>query len=94
MLLERFYDVRSGQVLVDGHDIRTLDMEWLRNQIGYIAQQPTLFSTTIRENIRYGCPSASEEDIIEAAKLANAHEFIVQFPDGYDTVVGRLLPLF
>jgi ABC-type sugar transport system ATPase subunit len=91
MLLERFYDVHSGQVLVDGHDIRALDPTWLRQHIGYIAQQPALFSTSIRENIRYGCPNATEDEIITAARLANAHEFISQFPDGYSTIVGKSL---
>ncbi|KAJ3374879.1 ATP-binding cassette, sub-B (MDR TAP), member 8 [Allomyces arbusculus] len=88
-LLERFYDPRFGKVLLDGVNIRDLDPTWLREQIGYIAQQPALFSSSIRENIRYGRPDATDEEVEEAAKLANAHEFISHFPSGYETVVGE-----
>ncbi|CAG0916293.1 unnamed protein product [Notodromas monacha] len=89
-LLERFYDTSEGRVLIDNADIRSLDPTWLRtNVIGYISQDPVLFATSIKENIRYGRPSASEAEVMEAAKMANAHDFISSFPDGYDTMVGE-----
>ncbi|XP_015789253.1 ATP-binding cassette sub-family B member 8, mitochondrial [Tetranychus urticae] len=89
-LIERFYDVDEGSIKIDGTDIRQMNCRWLRGQlIGYINQEPTLFATTIRENIRFGKPGASDEEVYEAAKLANADEFIKQFPDGYDTQVGE-----
>ncbi|KAI9144326.1 P-loop containing nucleoside triphosphate hydrolase protein [Paraphysoderma sedebokerense] len=91
MLIERFYDpdVSSGGVFLDGRDLRTLDVNWLRQNIGYISQQPTLFGTSILENIRYGKPGATLDEVKEAARKANAAEFIEGFPDGYDTVVGE-----
>ncbi|XP_071440546.1 mitochondrial potassium channel ATP-binding subunit isoform X1 [Hetaerina americana] len=89
-LLERFYDVDKGSVKIDGEDIRNLNPSWLRGRaIGYIGQEPILFATTIRENIRYGHPNATDEQVVEAAKMANAHEFIQSFPNGYDTIVGE-----
>jgi ATP-binding cassette subfamily B protein len=88
-LIPRFYDVLSGQVLVDGHDVRKVDLKTLRPQIGLVLQTSLLFSTTIRENIAFGRPDASEDEIVEAAKAAQAHEFILSLPDGYDTVVGE-----
>jgi len=89
-LLERFYDVESGSISIDGKDIRGLDPSWLRGQmIGYINQEPVLFATTIRENIRYGRPAATDQEVEEAAASANAHTFINSFPDGYDTWVGE-----
>lgn len=89
-LLERFYDVDSGSVSLDGHDLRILDPSWLRGRaIGFINQEPVLFADTIMENIRYGCPGAPDVEVIEAAKLANAHDFIKSFPDGYQTVIGE-----
>uniref|UniRef100_A0A914UQN7 Mitochondrial potassium channel ATP-binding subunit n=1 Tax=Plectus sambesii TaxID=2011161 RepID=A0A914UQN7_9BILA len=89
-LLERFYEPNSGQISIDGHDIRTLDPEWLRGQaIGLISQEPVLFATTIAENIRYGRSDATDEEVREAARLANAHEFVTGFPQGYNTVVGE-----
>ncbi|KAF7270170.1 hypothetical protein GWI33_016860 [Rhynchophorus ferrugineus] len=89
-LLERFYDVNNGLITIDGHDIRTLDPTWLRRHIlGLISQEPILFGTTILENIRYGKPEASDEEVIMAAQNANAHEFITNFPRGYHTMVGE-----
>lgn len=89
-LIERFYDVNKGSIKIDGIDIRSLDCRWLRGDlIGYINQEPTLFATTIKENIRFGKPDASDQEVYEAAKLANADEFIRQFPDGYNTQVGE-----
>ena len=79
----------GGKLLVDGDDISTLDPCWLRNHIAYITQEPTLFATTILENIRYGAIDASDEQVMEAAKLANALDFIQDFPDGFNTVVGE-----
>jgi ATP-binding cassette subfamily B protein len=88
-LISRFYDVTDGQILIDGVDVRDYDIHWLRRQIGMVLQEPYLFHGTIAENIRYGRPEASEAEIIRAAKAANAHDFIVGFPDGYDTMVGE-----
>jgi ATP-binding cassette subfamily B multidrug efflux pump len=88
-LIPRFYDVTSGAVLVDGHDVRALDLVSLRRQIGIVLQSSLLFSESIRENIAYGRPGASEEQVIAAAKAAQAHEFISELSDGYDTVVGE-----
>ncbi|KYQ91293.1 ABC transporter B family protein [Tieghemostelium lacteum] len=88
-LLERFYDVTKGNILIDGIPIREIDPKWLRSQIGIVSQEPTLFSCSILENLKYGAPDATMEQIIEATKLANAHQFIEAFPNGYDTVVGE-----
>lgn len=88
-LIPRFYDVTQGAVLVDGHDIRQLDLHALRKQIGIVLQTSLLFSDTIRANIAYGRPDADEEEIIAAAKAAQAHEFILEMPDGYDTEIGE-----
>uniref|UniRef100_A0A914XUS2 Mitochondrial potassium channel ATP-binding subunit n=1 Tax=Panagrolaimus superbus TaxID=310955 RepID=A0A914XUS2_9BILA len=89
-LIERLYEPSSGKVTLDGKDLRTLDPYWLRrNVIGIISQEPVLFATTIEENIRYGKPDATDEEVREAAKLANAHEFIETFPDKYKTIVGE-----
>ncbi len=88
-LIPRFYDVTAGQILVDGYDIRDVTLRSLRRQIGIVLQDTFLFSTTIRENIAYGREDATDDEIIAAAKAAHAHEFIVQFPDGYDTLVGE-----
>ncbi|KAM6167461.1 mitochondrial potassium channel ATP-binding subunit isoform 1-T1 [Erethizon dorsatum] len=89
-LLERFYDPTAGMVTLDGHDLRTLDPSWLRGQVvGFISQEPVLFGTTIKENIRFGKPEASDEEVYAAAREANAHDFICNFPDGYDTIVGE-----
>ena len=88
-LIPRFYDVSQGAVLIDGHDVRDLDLTALRRQIGIVLQTSLLFSATIRENLAYGRPDASEAEIIAAAKAAQAHDFILQLPNGYDTVVGE-----
>uniref|UniRef100_A0A672GQZ2 Mitochondrial potassium channel ATP-binding subunit n=1 Tax=Salarias fasciatus TaxID=181472 RepID=A0A672GQZ2_SALFA len=89
-LLERFYDPTSGVIMLDGLDIRTLDLCWLRGQvIGFINQEPVLFASSVMENIRFGKPEASDAEVMEAAKQANAHGFITSFPDGYHTVVGE-----
>ncbi len=88
-LIARFYDVSDGRVLVDGYDIRDVDIKSLRRHIGVSLQEAVLFSGTIRDNIRYGRPDATEEEVVEAAKAAQAHGFITGFPQGYDTVVGQ-----
>ena len=88
-LVQRFYDLERGQILFDGQNIANLTKESLRHSIAYVSQQPYLFEGTIADNIRYGRPDASEADIIAAAKLAHAHEFILQQPQGYDTPIGE-----
>jgi ATP-binding cassette, subfamily B, bacterial len=88
-LLTRFYDPTAGQILLDGVDLRDYKLADLRNQFTIVLQEPVLFSTSIAENIAYACPDASIEEIIEAAKAANAHKFIVNLPNGYDTLVGE-----
>jgi ATP-binding cassette subfamily B protein len=88
-LVCRFYDPTKGRILLDGLDLRDLQTRWLRSRIGMVLQDPFLFASTIRENIAYGRPGASEAGIIQAAKAANAHEFIMNLPDGYDTHVGE-----
>ncbi|TMW61766.1 hypothetical protein Poli38472_010829 [Pythium oligandrum] len=88
-LLERFYDPQAGEVLLDGQDIRTLNLAWLRSQIGLVSQEPVLFAGSIYENIAYGGNDISREQAIEAAKMANAHTFIMSLPQQYDTLVGE-----
>ncbi|MCX7976279.1 MAG: ABC transporter ATP-binding protein/permease [Bellilinea sp.] len=88
-LIPRFYDVSEGAVKIDGIDVRQMHLPSLRRQIGIVLQTSLLFSTTIRENLAYGRPDASDEEIIAAAKAAQAHEFIMELPQGYDTVVGE-----
>lgn len=88
-LIPRFYDVSQGAVLVDDWDVRQVDLVSLRRQIGIVLQTSLLFSATVRENIAYGRPDASNEQILSAAKAAQAHEFILELPNGYDTVVGE-----
>jgi ATP-binding cassette, subfamily B, multidrug efflux pump len=88
-LIPRFYDVAVGRVTIDGVDVRALDEDGLRRSVGVALQEAVLFSGTIRDNIKYGRPAASEEEVIAAAQQAQAHEFIVRFPDGYDTLVGQ-----
>jgi ATP-binding cassette, subfamily B, multidrug efflux pump len=88
-LIGRFYDATEGRVLLDGHDIRQIDLNALRSHIGYVMQTSLLFTATIRENIAYGRTDATEEQIIAAAKAANAHPFIEEFDQGYDTLVGE-----
>ncbi len=82
----RFYDVTSGQVLIDGYDVRAVTQQSLRAQLGVVSQEPFIFSDTIANNIRYGRPDATMEEVIAAAKLANCHDFIMALSDGYDTI--------
>lgn len=88
-LIERFYDVQLGSVRLDGRDVRELDPSWVRAHMGLVRQEPVLFGCSIRENIAFGRPQATEDEIVAAARLANAHDFITGFPDGYDTIVGE-----
>ena len=88
-LLPRFYDVTGGRITVDGKDVRTLTLKSLRSQIGMVQQDVYLFCGTIRDNIAYGKPGASQKEIEEAAKRANIHDFIISLPEGYDTYVGE-----
>ncbi|KAK9012541.1 hypothetical protein V6N11_040586 [Hibiscus sabdariffa] len=88
-LLQRFYDPLGGDILLDGVSIKKLQLKWFRSQMGLVSQEPTLFSTTIKENILFGNEEAGMEEVIEAAKASNAHNFISQLPQGYDTQVGE-----
>jgi ATP-binding cassette subfamily B protein len=88
-LIPRFYDVSEGRVLVDDHDVREVTIESLRQQIGIVLQETTLFSGSIRDNIAFGRPSASLDEVMAAAQAASAHDFIMSFPQGYDTPVGE-----
>jgi ATP-binding cassette subfamily B protein len=88
-LLVRFYDPQNGQIKIDGNDIRKLSLQCLRNQLSLVLQEPMLFSGSIADNIRYGRLSASQDEIIEAAQAANAHDFIERLPEGYDTELGE-----
>jgi ATP-binding cassette subfamily B protein len=88
-LVTRLYDPTAGTVLLDGHDIKTLLPSWLRKQVGVVSQEPVLFSASVADNVRYGKPSASEAEVIEACKAANAHAFVAAFPAGYATPVGE-----
>ena len=88
-LLARFYDPASGEILLDGIDLREYSLTDLRRQFAMVLQDPVLFSTSIAENIAYANPRATEREIMAAAKLANAHDFIMGLPDGYRTEVGE-----
>ena len=88
-LIPRFYDVTEGRVTVDGYDVRDVTIESLRRQIGIVLQETTLFAGTIRDNIAFGRPDATDEEVVAAAQAAEAHEFIMEFPDGYATLVGE-----
>jgi ATP-binding cassette, subfamily B, multidrug efflux pump len=88
-LIPRFYDVHEGRVTVDGYDMRDVTLASLRSQVGIVLQETVLFSGTIRENIPYGRPTASDAEIEEVARRAQAHEFIMSLPDGYGTLVGE-----
>ena len=88
-LLPRFYDVTSGRILVDGHDIRDVKAESLRKKMGIVSQETYLFNMTVKENIAYGKPDATMDEIVRVAKIAKAHSFIVGLPNGYDTIVGE-----
>ncbi|ETT58021.1 ABC transporter ATP-binding protein [Paenibacillus sp. FSL H8-0457] len=88
-LLPRLYDVTSGQIRIDGTDVRRMELSALRERIGIVLQESILFTGTIRDNIRYGKPDASDEEVMASAKAAQAHDFITSMPDGYDTVLGQ-----
>jgi len=88
-LIPRFYDVSSGSISIDGFDIREVTLQSLRDQIGIVLQDTTLFATTIRENITFGNPDATESEMEAASRAAQAHEFIAGLPDGYDQIVGE-----
>ena len=88
-LIPRFYDVETGRVTIDGADVRDVSLTSLRREIGIIAQDPFLFSASVRENLTFGRPEATDEEVREAARLAQAHEFIERLPDGYETVIGE-----
>ena len=88
-LLPRFYDVEEGQILIDGHDIRKVTLKSLRDQMGLVTQQTILFNDTVRNNIAYGSLNRSDQEILEAAKAANAHDFILRLPEGYETIIGE-----
>ncbi|MEK6627134.1 MAG: ABC transporter transmembrane domain-containing protein [Bdellovibrionota bacterium] len=88
-LLTRLYDVNSGNILLDQYPIKSIDTDWLRNQIGVVSQEPILISASIDENIKYGNNQATHDDVVRAAKLANAHDFIMSFTDQYKTLVGE-----
>jgi ABC-type multidrug transport system fused ATPase/permease subunit len=88
-LVARFYDVTSGRVVIDGADVRDVKLESLRSEIGVISQDPFLFSASVRENIAFGKADAADEEVREAARLAQADEFVDRLPDGYDTVIGE-----
>jgi ATP-binding cassette subfamily B protein len=88
-LIPRFYDVTKGRILVDNYDVRDVNIESLRKQIGIVLQETTLFSGTIRENIAYGRPDASLDDVVAAAKAAQAYDFIAEMPEQYETLIGE-----
>jgi ATP-binding cassette subfamily B protein len=88
-LVPRFYDVTDGRVTIDGADVREVKLASLRRAIGIVAQDPFLFSATVRDNITFGAPEATDEDVVRAARLAQAHDFIEELPDGYETTIGE-----
>ena len=88
-LIQRFFDLDSGKILVDGHDISQVTKSSLRRSIAYVSQHPYLFEGNVRENIRYGRPDATDAEIEQAARLANAEEFITRMPEGYDSLLGE-----
>jgi ATP-binding cassette, subfamily B, bacterial len=88
-LLPRFYDVESGSVRIDGHDVRDLTLTSLRHHVGLVLDEPFLFSVSLRDNIAFGRPGASFDEVVAAARAAQAHDFIMALPEGYDTVVGE-----
>lgn len=92
-LIERFYDPIEGEILLDGYKIRRLQLKWLRSQLVLVNQEPVLFATTIKENILFGKEGATIDSVINAAKAANAHDFITKLPDGCETQVSLLFRL-
>ena len=88
-LLARFYDPTAGKITLDGHDLKTLATDDFRSLLGIVSQDTFLFNDTLEDNIRFGCPQASNEDVVAAAKLANAHDFIVAAPEGYQRLAGE-----
>jgi ABC-type multidrug transport system fused ATPase/permease subunit len=88
-LVPRFYDVTGGRVLLDGVDVRDVTLKALRHAVGVISQDPFLFSATVRENITFGAPDLGDDEVERIARLAQAHEFVAELPDGYDTVIGE-----
>lgn len=86
-LMERFYDPKQGKITLDGVPLKELSVRWLRENIGLVRQEPVLFAGTVKQNILYGAPNATSEDVQWAAAMAHAHDFIVQLPEGYDTQV-------
>ncbi len=91
-LLERFYDPLAGEVLIDSVNIKEFQLKWLRRQIGLVSQEPALFATTVKENILYGKDGATADEVVDAAKSANAYNFIMQLPQGFDTQVNHMNP--
>src|SRR5439155_947480 len=89
MVLPRFYDVQNGSVKVDGIDVRDVKLNPLRKQIGVVFEESFLFSDSVRNNIAYGRPDAGEDEVVAAARAAEAHDFIMELPDGYETLVGE-----
>ena len=92
-LLPRFYDPSHGRILLDGRDVRSIRLRSLRDQISVVLQEPLLFSGSIRDNIRYGNLDASTDEVVAAAQAANAHDFIVELPEQYDTTIGDSIQL-
>jgi ATP-binding cassette subfamily B (MDR/TAP) protein 1 len=90
-LLQRFYDPIGGEILVDGVAINKLNIKWLRSIMGLVNQQPSLFATSIKENIIFGKEDATEDEIVEAARICNAHDFISLLPQGYNTQVSQII---
>jgi len=88
-LLSRLYDPDAGRITLDGRNLREFDPDWLRRHVGVVSQEPILFSSSIRENIRYGRPDATDQEIDDAARAANAFDFVTRFPEGFDTSVGE-----
>jgi ABC-type multidrug transport system fused ATPase/permease subunit len=93
-LIQRFYDPEDGQILIDGKDIKTLNVAWLRSHIGIVSQEPVLFTGSIEENIRFGKQDATDDEVQAAAKMANAHDFIMGLPEVSSSLFSPILILF